>query len=178
MADPILNPDAPPLLWPAVAVAEQQLIDELKQSKFAGAPPPDLPKLGLALSGGGIRSATFSLGILQKLRELGLLNAVQYLSTVSGGGYIGSWLVTAYKDGRGEDALDPTSMELHHLRKYSRYLAPQSGALSADAWTIWSIWLRNMTLTQISVVLALAAVLLLDIFESLAKYEVHAADIS
>src|SRR5262245_45140686 len=47
---------------------------------------------GLSLSGGGIRSATLSLGILQGLAEKGLLQKIDYLSTVSGGGYIGSWL--------------------------------------------------------------------------------------
>ena len=46
----------------------------------------------LCLSGGGIRSATFGLGILQGLAACGLLNKFHYLSTVSGGGYIGSWL--------------------------------------------------------------------------------------
>ena len=46
---------------------------------------------GLAFSGGGIRSATFCLGVLQKLAEQRLLESFDYLSTVSGGGYIGSW---------------------------------------------------------------------------------------
>lgn len=46
----------------------------------------------LCLSGGGIRSATFCLGILQALAQRGLLSQFDYLSTVSGGGYIGSWL--------------------------------------------------------------------------------------
>ena len=46
---------------------------------------------GLAFSGGGIRSATFCLGVLQKLAEQRLLDSFDYLSTVSGGGYIGSW---------------------------------------------------------------------------------------
>jgi hypothetical protein len=46
----------------------------------------------LCLSGGGIRSATFGLGILQGLARCGLLDKFHYLSTVSGGGYIGSWL--------------------------------------------------------------------------------------
>lgn len=46
----------------------------------------------LCLSGGGIRSATFGLGILQGLAHQGVLSAFSYLSTVSGGGYIGSWL--------------------------------------------------------------------------------------
>lgn len=47
---------------------------------------------GLSFSGGGIRSATFSLGVVQRLAEYRLLRHVDYLSTVSGGGYIGAWL--------------------------------------------------------------------------------------
>jgi hypothetical protein len=55
---------------------------------------------GLAFSGGGIRSATFALGILQGLARLGLLSRFDYLSTVSGGGYIGSWLAAwVYREG-------------------------------------------------------------------------------
>ncbi|MBZ5672693.1 MAG: patatin-like phospholipase family protein [Acidobacteriia bacterium] len=54
----------------------------------------------LCFSGGGIRSATFGLGVLQGLaafsrkpdgRRPGLLGEFDYLSTVSGGGYLGSW---------------------------------------------------------------------------------------
>ncbi len=50
---------------------------------------------GLALSGGGIRSASFCLGVLQGLAANGRLKKFDYLSTVSGGGYLGgslSWL--------------------------------------------------------------------------------------
>ncbi|MBM3891639.1 MAG: hypothetical protein FJ388_21205, partial [Verrucomicrobia bacterium] len=47
--------------------------------------------VGLALSGGGIRSATFNLGLMQGLHDLKVLKLVQYLATVSGGGYIGGW---------------------------------------------------------------------------------------
>src|SRR5262245_59254976 len=51
------------------------------------------PPLGaLCISGGGIRSATFALGALQERGRRGLLAQFDYLSTVSGGGYIGSWL--------------------------------------------------------------------------------------
>src|SRR4030095_3043193 len=46
----------------------------------------------LCFSGGGIRSATFGLGIVQALAKQGLLDKFDYLSTVSGGGYLGSWL--------------------------------------------------------------------------------------
>jgi hypothetical protein len=47
--------------------------------------------VGLAFSGGGIRSATFNLGVLQGLAALKLLKFIDYISTVSGGSYIGSW---------------------------------------------------------------------------------------
>lgn len=47
--------------------------------------------IGLALSGGGIRSATFALGLLQGLKDRGMLPIFDYLSTVSGGGYLGGW---------------------------------------------------------------------------------------
>jgi len=50
------------------------------------------PQSALCLSGGGIRSASFALGVLQALARHGLLFRFDYLSTVSGGGYIGSWL--------------------------------------------------------------------------------------
>ncbi len=50
------------------------------------------PLIGLSLSGGGIRSAVYNLGVLQALAKNGLLQKIDYLSTVSGGGYIGSSL--------------------------------------------------------------------------------------
>ena len=46
---------------------------------------------GIALAGGGIRSATFSLGVLQKLGEAKKLFRFDFLSTVSGGGFLGGW---------------------------------------------------------------------------------------
>ncbi len=53
--------------------------------------------LGLAFSGGGIRSATFNLGVLQGLAKYQLLPQIDYLSTVSGGGYIGAWFISLLK---------------------------------------------------------------------------------
>ncbi len=54
--------------------------------------PAAAPRAGLALSGGGIRSATISLGVLQALARRGRLESFDYLSTVSGGGYTGSFM--------------------------------------------------------------------------------------
>ncbi|MBD0305784.1 MAG: patatin-like phospholipase family protein [Nitrospiraceae bacterium] len=57
--------------------------------------------VGLAFSGGGIRSATFNLGVLQALAKLDVLRHCDYLSTVSGGGYIGSWFTAwTYREGK------------------------------------------------------------------------------
>lgn len=101
---------------------------------------------GLALSGGGIRAATFSLGIVQVLARRGLLKQFDYLSTVSGGGYMGTFL-TSYL-GTGEpligtpDGSEPPadqeadarinqafgsyqgreSRAVRYLRNHSRYL--------------------------------------------------------
>jgi hypothetical protein len=57
-----------------------------------GVLPRDL--VGLALSGGGVRSASFNLGLLQALFRGGLLKHIDLLATVSGGGYIGSYLAS------------------------------------------------------------------------------------
>ena len=62
------------------------------------APVDSLPsgQLGLAFSGGGIRSATISLGVAQALAKHDRLLDFDYLSTVSGGGYFGSFLVSLF----------------------------------------------------------------------------------
>lgn len=54
--------------------------------------------IGLALSGGGVRSATFSLGVLVALARRNVLPQFDYLSTVSGGGYVGSFLTSYLND--------------------------------------------------------------------------------
>ncbi len=52
--------------------------------------PRDL--IGMALSGGGIRSASFSLGAMQSIMDADQLDQFDYLSAVSGGGYIAGWM--------------------------------------------------------------------------------------
>ncbi len=83
----------------ALFAAEQEYIHKWRRKR--GDTAQDASRqdnlAGLALSGGGIRSATFSLGIVQALVNRDLLKKVDYLSTVSGGGYIGSsitWLTS------------------------------------------------------------------------------------
>lgn len=123
-------------------------------------PAPKGPKIGLALSGGGIRSATFNLGVLEDLRQRGYLEKVTHLSTVSGGGYIGAWL-TANIRRQGEWLAKGTdwSDSIRHLRRHSNYLSPKLGFMSADTWTIAMVWLRNALLVQTTVFLLIAALL-------------------
>ena len=116
-------------------------------------------RAGLCFSGGGIRSATFGLGVLQSLARLQLLNKFDYLSTVSGGGYIGSWLTAwihrhphgldgVIEDLRGTPKTDATEAPppVQWLRNYSNYLSPHLGFLSVDSWTLFGIYLRNLHL--------------------------------
>src|ERR1700733_15664824 len=58
-------------------------------------PSPGSNVIGLALSGGGIRSAAFCLGAMQTLDVRGLIGKLDYLSTVSGGGYIRNSMTAA-----------------------------------------------------------------------------------
>jgi len=64
--------------------------------------------VGLAFSGGGIRSATFNLGFLQGAAARGLLKQFDYLSTVSGGGYIGAWFAAWVLREGGRQPKPPT----------------------------------------------------------------------
>jgi Patatin-like phospholipase len=117
------------------------------------------PLSALCLSGGGIRSATFNLGVLQGLARSGLLGSFDYLSSVSGGGYIASWLRTwMYREGTAavlaqlgatKAAGSPLSSEpkpIANLREYSNYLTPQLGLFSGDTWSAAAIILRNLML--------------------------------
>lgn len=123
------------------------------------------PPTGLALSGGGIRSATFSLGLLRELGRAGLLHRSDYLSTVSGGSYIGSYYASLFAKRGAEGAViepagfamraqeengkerpaDPFDAPLGKaslawLRNSGRYLAP-SGA--GDYWYAIGLLVRN-----------------------------------
>ncbi|HEV2047008.1 MAG TPA: patatin-like phospholipase family protein [Chthoniobacterales bacterium] len=115
-------------------------------------------RVGLAFSGGGIRSATFNLGVLKGLHDLKVLKHVDYLSTVSGGGYIGAWW-TAWRarvgkkfptedlrefpiahrtdaDAKGDpdEKLNREPEEVRHLREFSNFLSPRIGFFQSEMW--------------------------------------------
>jgi hypothetical protein len=106
--------------------------------------------VGLALSGGGLRSATFSLGFLQALAREKVLRQVDFLSTVSGGSYIGAFLGALYhrraantpgtRDAEVELA-DRRSKVIDWLRENGRYLAPGG---TADGWVALTVIFRNL----------------------------------
>lgn len=107
----------------------------------------------LCLSGGGIRSASFALGVLQALSRAGLLTRFHYLSTVSGGGYTGA-LLQRWIHERGNDAeavmvslsRPEEPEEIRQLRQHSNFITPRVGLGSNDTWTAISISVRNIVL--------------------------------
>jgi predicted acylesterase/phospholipase RssA len=107
----------------------------------------------LCLSGGGIRSASISLGILQALAQRKLLSGFDYLSTVSGGGYIGSWL-TAWRSREGQSiatveqalACKREPKEVTNLRDFTSYLIARRGLTSSDTWAGIATIFRNLAL--------------------------------
>src|SRR5882724_1669933 len=145
-------------------------LDGSSQKGSAGESP--LPPLSaLCLSGGGIRSATFNLGVLQVLARIGLLGKFDYLSSVSGGGYIASWLRAWMQRGgvenvvrelgSGANAFTPLSPEpkpVSSLREYSNYLTPAVGLFSGDTWSAAATIVRNLLLNWLMLLPLLGAV--------------------
>ncbi len=190
-----------PLRWSQVLAEEyQSLHGELPLPEPASTPETEADRLAklhqvihakehaaLCLSGGGIRSATFALGVLQGLASFDWLQHFHYLSTVSGGGYIGSWLsawihhhpkgvdgvAQAMKVGNvAASKLEPEPEPVQHVRSYSNYLSPKLGVFSADTWTLLATYLRNLFLNWLVLVpLMLAVVLLPRLCFALVRYD-------
>jgi hypothetical protein len=138
---------------------------------------------GLAFSGGGIRSATFHLGLLQALAANRLLPSFDYLSAVSGGGYIASWLckwisLTSYRRVLQSLPRSPTKPEpdyIHHLRKNSSYLTPRLGLLGDDSLLLVITYLHQLFLINIVIMLLASLLLLLPRLVLLAAKHLYVA---
>lgn len=126
---------------------------------------PDGPNaVALALSGGGIRSATFALGVLVALAGRSVLPQVDYLSTVSGGGYLGSFL-SAFLNSSGDEQIglrpdqlpfrreDGEAEALRHIRHHSKYLA--SGSLWQRTKMMF-VQLYGMAINSLAIVFIVA----------------------
>jgi hypothetical protein len=107
----------------------------------------DAPKVGIALSGGGIRSATFCLGLFQALAREKLIGKIDLLSTVSGGGYFGSFFGALFQRSNpasvaGVEAIlaDSNSWPVRWLRENGRYLSPNG---AGGLWMFAAAMLRN-----------------------------------
>ena len=153
---------------------------DLKFDGQPGTPVPD--RLGIAFSGGGIRSACVAIGVMQRLAQAGILKQVHYLSAISGGTYAMSWLTAWTKrlgdfsvvqgclgnntnNGLPAEPAEPPQYRrflepdpLHYLRRYSSYLTPRMGLFNGDTFAAVSIYLRNLLLNQVMLVAALASV--------------------
>jgi hypothetical protein len=144
----------------------------------------------LCLSGGGIRSATFGLGVMQGLARWSapdseggrpkLLGQFDFLSTVSGGGYLGGWLSAwaarmerTVADGFAEviralaaprvAGFDPEPEPVRYLRQFTNYLMPRMGILSGDTWALVATMVRNMFLNWLVLLPPFAAMLLVPL---------------
>jgi len=171
----------PAVTFREVREAELRQIDRSRQARAVKTSKgTENTLIGLAFSGGGIRSSTINLGVVQALAGHKLLGRFDYLSTVSGGGYVGSWLAALtqrFPSSHGarrfspvEDSLVPGKYEtgkpaepyfLKWLRLYSNYLTPRKGLFSGDTWAAMTTWLRNVILNQLVLVLLFLGVFLL-----------------
>ena len=151
------------------AAARERRAAQDPEDRSDGTPAPSvrLRLFGLAFSGGGIRSATFNLGVIQSLAKRGLLPRFDYLSTVSGGGFIGGCLSALLNDPATDTAWDerfpfflrpgrPEPAALRHLRSHSSYLATGTlGYFALAAVLLRGMLVNILTLTPL-VVLAVA----------------------
>lgn len=146
--------------------AERDRLSQRREIPSDGDKHPDT--VGFALSGGGIRSATFSLGIFQALARARLLRKIDYLSSVSGGGYFASFLGRLFVRDELEDVEGVDDVEavlqgkrhpeiLRYLRANGRYLAPGG---SGDLLLGSAVLLRNWVAIQVVLMISLVTVFL------------------
>lgn len=166
------------LAYPAALErAEAQLVAERRRAIDPGWQPADPARLpadtvGVGLSGGGVRSATFALGVFQALARARCLDRVDFLSTVSGGGYFGSFLGRLFSRQwvtdidcvrRVLEAEEPhpqapagadawSARVFRWLRDNGRYLAPRG---SGDLLLLGALLLRNWVAVQTVLVISM-----------------------
>lgn len=144
-----------------VAEADEAEADEADEADVAmvrsEAPWPPTPRgesrRGVCLSGGGIRSASFSLGALQALRTSSM-GHVDHLTSVSGGGYLAAaW--ASMSEGRDAPPFAPGSAEERWVRHHTNYLVSSVGVVFGALGTLLVGFAINVVLV-LAVLAALA----------------------
>lgn len=109
---------------------------------------PDPTRLGISISGGGIRSASFAIGVLQELRRRGILERARYVTSVSGGSYAAMALTSVNQDPSAHDppGFAPGSPEEQQLRRSLRYLAANTRVMAGAVARIGLGLLINLLL--------------------------------
>lgn len=129
--------------------------------------PERTDAVGLSLSGGGIRSATFCLGVVQVLSEKKIMKDFDYLSTVSGGGYIGSFITSTLSQKEGYEAISkpygPDTDSIRHIRQNAKYL---SAANLKQRWMMVTGALAGLTLNLTTPIGMIAVVALISNYTS------------
>lgn len=171
-------------------VQEKEILELLARRKFQKnrgclgkypADPNDIRKdsVGVCLSGGGVRSATFNLGVLQALDQYKLLPRVDYLSTVSGGGYIGSslaWFQTRDAPGHrfpfrrfvtkqkqadeSDDHRTVSETNIEWIRRHASYLTP------GDGLNIWALFAAIARGTFVNLLIAVPILFFIILYAS------------
>lgn len=174
MAAPLSTRSAPEQLRRDERAA---ILRRRRRAGFGNAQARQLPTVGLALSGGGVRSATFGLGLLRGLAAQGLLARMDYLSTISGGGYVGAMLgrlVGALGLKAAQQVLAAgSSPVLDWLRSNGRYLTP---AGSRDVGILIVSYLRAFMAVHIEACFALVPVALILTLPHLLQHGLHWLD--
>ncbi|HVF73637.1 MAG TPA: patatin-like phospholipase family protein [Acidimicrobiales bacterium] len=111
------------------------------------------PRVGVCLSGGGVRSAAFSLGALQLLRAEGKLDKAKYLTAASGGGYLAAgWALSQTETAPADPPRwAPGSPEERWFRNHSSYLVPDTKGGIAGVSRLLSGLIVNLLLVVVLV---------------------------
>lgn len=125
----------------------------------------------LCLSGGGIRSSSFCLGAMQQLAKLDVIDGFSFLSTVSGGGFAGSWLSSRRSEPVSENPsvwpraghIMAETESTAALRDVSRYLAMDAN----DTWELVGVFLFSLFINWLAllplILAALSALMLIPL---------------
>ncbi len=152
------------LRWAAnIARDEGEAVARRRESSGRSAVAPGMDAIGLALSGGGIRSSTFGLGVVQVLAQRGFLREFDFLSTVSGGGYTGTFLTRNL--GNGEPLSEvagprgPDPCPVRYVRLHAKFISAYN---IREAWAMMTASLAGLVLNLsapllVIVLLAVAA---------------------